>query len=184
MSNPLIPRDRVHAWSESIGEDQAKHQSAIQRLVREQRRLSRFVEENAKGMKSGATGGVAVYLIGVILRMFDLSGGRMRNVTWEDVREAEKRVGGMVDLLLPVDDGLVARARAVPRAQAHILDEALYALFERDKDQKKEEETPLDDAESLKIYLLMWVAAEALDKNWTPPKDFDGPTDYVFTAIA
>lgn len=182
MANPLIPRERVHAWSESIGEDQGKHQPAIQRLVREQRRLSRFVEENAKGMKTGVTGGVAVYLIGVILRMFDLTGGRLRNVTWEDVREAEKRVGAMVDLLLPVDDGLVARARAVPRAQAHILDEALYALFERE--QKQEEETPLDDAESLKIYLLMWVAAEALDKNWTPPKDFDGPTEYVFTPVA
>lgn len=181
MPNPLIPRDRVHAWSESIGNEQTVHQSAVQRLIREQRRLSRFVEENAKGMKSGVTGGVAVYLIGVIVRMFDLAGGRMRNVTWEDVREAEKHVGAQVDALLPVDDGLIARARAVPRAQAHILDEALYALFERDE--KKDEEAPLDDTEAFKIYLLMWVATEALDKNWTPPKDFAGEAEYAFTPI-
>ena len=182
MANPLIPRARVHAWSESIGADQSTHQSAIQRLIRDQRRLSKFVEENAKGMKSKVTGGVAVYLIGVIVRMFDLAGGRMRNVTWEDVRLAEKHVGAQVDSLLPVGDGLPARARAVPRAQAHVLDEALYALFERD--QKVDGEAPLDEAESLKIYLLMWVATEALDKNWTPPKDFAGETDYALTPVA
>ena len=182
MANPLMPRSQVHAWSESIGTDQPAHQSAIQRLIRDQRRLSKFVEENAKGMKSNVTGGVAVYLIGVIVRMFDLAGGRMRNVTWEDVREAEKRIGGMVDLLLPVDAGLVERARAVPRAQAHILDEALYALFERES--KPEEDAPLDETESFKIYLLMWIATEALDKNWTPPKEFAGETEYTFTPVA
>ena len=52
MHNPLIPRAQVHAWSEAIGADPATHQPAIQRLIREQRRLTRFVEENAAGMKT------------------------------------------------------------------------------------------------------------------------------------
>lgn len=180
MPNPMLPRAQVHAWSEAIGAEPADHQAAIQRLIREQRRLSRFVEENSKGMKTGVTGGVAVYLIGVILRMFDLAGGRMRNVTWDDVREAERHVASQVDGLLPVDDGLVGRARGVARAQAHVLDEALYALFEREK---RDEETALDDTEAFKIYLLMWVAAEALDRNWTPPKGFAGETAYTFTPV-
>lgn len=180
MPNPLIPRARVHAWSEEIGEDPTRHQSAIQRLVREQRRLSRFVEENSRSMETGVTGGVAVYLIGVVLRMFDLAGGRTRNVTWDDVRAAEKRVQGLVDRVLPLGDGFLERARAVPRAQAHILDEALYALFERDQ---KGEEAALSENESFKVYLLMWVAAEALDAQWTPPKGFEGAQDYLFTAI-
>lgn len=181
MSNPLIPRDRVHAWSESIGEDPTQHQSSIQRLVREQRRLSKFVEENSGSLETGVTGGVAVYLIGVVLRMFDLAGGRLRNVTWEDVRAAEQHVKAQMDRLLPMDAGLVERARAIPRAQAHILDEALYALFERDV---KDAESALNQAESLKVYLLMWVATEALDRQWTPPKGFQGEASYTFTPVA
>ncbi|MEQ1502799.1 MAG: hypothetical protein ABMB14_11245 [Myxococcota bacterium] len=177
--NAFVPRPQVHTWSEAIGNDPETHRSAITRLIRDQRRLSKFVEENAASM-TGATGGIAVYLIGVILRMFDLAGGRLRNVTWEDVRACEQQVGKLVDQLLPVDDGFVARARAVQRAQPHMLDEALYALFERDP---QDGEPALDDAESFKIYLLMWVATEALDRNWTPPKAFDGVADYAFTPV-
>lgn len=180
MGNPLLPRAIVHEWSESIGAHQTEHQSSITRLVREQRRLSRFVEENAKGMSTGVTGGVSVYLIGVVLRMFDLAGGRMRDVTWEQVRAAEARVKALVPQVLPLDDGIVERLRAVPRAQAHVLDEAIYALMERDV---KSEESPLDRTEAFKVYLLLWVATEALDANWTPPKGFVGDATYVFTPV-
>jgi hypothetical protein len=180
MPNPFLARPQVHAWSETIGEVPDDHRSAITRLIREQRRLSRFVEENSKSMV-GVTGGVSVYLIGVILRMFDLAGGRMRNVTWEDVRAAEAHVQSQVDQLLPVDAGLAERARKIPRAQPHILDEALYALFERPP---TEGEAPMDDTEALKVYLLLWVATEALDRNWTPPKGFAGETEYAFHYIA
>lgn len=179
MANPFLPRAQVHAWSEAIGEQHDDHKSPITRLIREQRRLSRFVEENARSM-TGPTGGIAVYLIGVVLRMYDLAGGRLRNATWDDVRAAEQRVQALVDQLLPIDDGLVARARTLPRAQPHILDEALYALFEREV---RDGEPDLDKGESLKIYLLMWVATEALDANWTPPKGFTGEAEYVFTPV-
>jgi hypothetical protein len=180
MPNAFMPRAQIHAWSEAIGNEAESHRSAITRLIRDQRRLTKFVEENAKSM-SGVTGGIAVYLIGVILRMYDLAGGRTRNVTWEDIRAAEQYVQGQVDKLLPVDAGLVERARSVTRAQPHILDEALYALFER---KPEDQETRIDDTESLKVYLLLWVATEALDRNWTPPKGFAGPTEYTFEPVA
>jgi hypothetical protein len=179
MPNPLVPRSSVHAWSEAIGNDPEAHKSAITRLLKDQRRLSRFVEENAKSM-TGVTGGVALYLIGVILRMFDLAGGRLRKATWDDVRAAEKRVGQLVDQLLPVDDGFPARARALPRAQPHILDEALYALFVRDT---KEVEQALDELEAFKVYMLMWVATDALDANWQPAKDFAGEDSYTHAPV-
>jgi hypothetical protein len=85
-----------------------------------------------------------------------------------------------MDRILPVDAGLPERARALSRAQAHVLDEALYALFER---APAEGEPPIEQNEALKIYLLMWVAAEALDANWTPPKDFAGEASYTFTPV-
>jgi hypothetical protein len=164
--NPWLSREQVHAWSEAMGEDPAPHQAAIQRLLRDQRRLSRFVEENAKSL-TGVTGGVAVYLIGVVLRMFELAGGRLRTVTWDDVRAAERRVGARAAELVPVDGTFVERARAMDRRQPHVLDEALYALFERDT---KDGEAAMDPEECAKVYFLLWVAVEALDANWTAPR--------------
>ncbi|MBX2797191.1 MAG: hypothetical protein KTR31_05970 [Myxococcales bacterium] len=180
MANALLPRDRVHAWSEAIGDDPTSHSSAITRLLKDQRRLSRFVEENAASMQ-GNTGAVATYLVGVILRMFDLAGGRLRKATWEDVRAAEQRIGGLVDQVLPLDDDLPTRARAVQRAQAHILDEALYALFVRDA--REEEDERLDPMEAFKVYMLMWVATEVLDEKWQPPKDFQGVAAYSHSPV-
>lgn len=180
MPNLLMPRAAVHAWSEDIGTSQDAHGAAITRLIGEQRRLVKFVEENAESLGQ-MTGGTAIYLIGVVLRMFDLAGGRLRNVTWDDIRAAERTVQGAIDQLLPIDEHFPERARAVPRAQAHVLDEALYALFERPPE---DGQPPINETEAFKIYLLMWVAIEALDRNWSPPKTFVGEAEYQFTLVA
>jgi len=180
MPSPMIPRERVHAWSESIGREPTEHQAALQRLLKSQRRISRFVEENAENLNM-ATGGVAMYMIGVILRLFDLSGGQLRSATWAQVRAAEARVQAAVPEVLPLDDGLPERARAIAwRAQPHILDEALMALFER---QAKEGEEDLDKVEAFKVYMLMWVATEALAENWKSPKGFEGDDTYTYVHI-
>ncbi|MEO0602960.1 MAG: hypothetical protein AAF211_16080 [Myxococcota bacterium] len=181
MGNSLLSREQVHAWSESMSDSPEGHQAAITRLLKDQRRISRHVEENAQHLQ-GMTAGVAMYLVGVIVRMFDLAGGRLKKATWDDLRSAEQRVSQQVEALLPVDEGFVGRARQAPRAQAHILDEALYALFVRDEGEDDEQEQ-LDELEAFKVYLMMWVATEALDANWTPPKDFDGLVDYTFTPV-
>ncbi len=128
-----------------------------------------------------STAGVCLWLTGVIARLFDLAGGRIKGATWAQVREAERRVGAAVGDILPLDDGFKDRLRAVEwRAQPHILDEAIMALFERDR---KEAEEELDDAESLKILLLMWVITDVLDGNWRPPADFVGETEYTYLHI-
>jgi hypothetical protein len=180
MPNAFIPRATVHEWSEAIGQDPAQHTAALSRLLRDQRRLSKFIEENRESMLSG-TGGVAMYLVGVILRMFELAGGRMRTATWEQVRDAEAKVGAAVDTLLPLDDKLAERARTISwRAQPHILDEALMALYMREKTPN---EPDLEDAEKLKTYLLLWVCTEVLDAIWTPPASFKGETAYSYVHI-
>jgi len=180
MPNAYIPRHQVHAWSESMSEDAAAHQASLTRLLKEQRRLSKFIEENAESMQP-ATAGVSQYMTGVVVRMFDLAGGRLRAATWAQVREAASRVQGAVGELLPLDDGFTERARSVSwRAQPHILDEALMALFEREQE---DDEAELDTAECLKVYLMMWVACEVLDGNWKPAKKFDGETSYTYVHI-
>lgn len=182
MPNAYIPRETVHAWSETIGDAPEAHQTALTRLLKDQRRLTRFIEENAENMQP-ATAGVSIYLTGVIVRMFDLAGGRLRSATWAQIREAEAKVNGALESLMPFDDGFAARAITTHRAQAHILDEAIYALFERDRDAEEDEEANLDTMETIKTYLMLWVVTEVLDANWKPGKDFEGEADYVHVHI-
>lgn len=174
MSQPMLPRESVHEWSDAIADHPDKHQAAIARLLRDQRRITRFVEQNASNM-SGTAPSVAIYLIGVVARMFEIAGGQLRAATWDDVRAAEKSVNASAASLLPLDAGFLKRARAIQRSQPHVLDEALYALFVRKHD---DEEQTLDNVESFKVYLMMWVATEVLSKNWKPPASFEGSTDY------
>src|SRR5688572_27769879 len=82
MPNPFIPRPTVHEWSERIGDDPLQHQASLSRLLKEQRRLSKFIDENRASMQP-ATAGVALYLVGVVIRMYELAGGRMKTATWE-----------------------------------------------------------------------------------------------------
>jgi hypothetical protein len=160
MSNTYIDRDTVHAWSDEIGEQAPVHQSALTRLLKLQRRLTRFVEENHESM-APPTAGVSVYLFGVLARMFDLAPGRLKNATWEQIRAAEARIGGVVGDLLPPDDGFAERVRKVEwRAQPQI-----------------------DTEEAVKVFLLMWVATEVLDSCWNPSKGFEGETSYTYKHI-
>lgn len=181
MPNGLLPRVVVHEWSEAIGADQESHASSLNRLLKDQRRLSRFVEENRDSLQPAASG-VAMYLVGVVLRIFDMAGGRLRKANWSQIREASGRVQQAAMAALPFDDGFAGRVRAVEwRAQPHILDEAIMALFDREKGE--DEDIDLANEESLKIFLLMWVVTEVLDVNWSPPKKLELDTAYAYVHI-
>lgn len=181
MPNAFIPRDIVHEWSEQIGADAMEHQSTLQRLLKNQRRLTRFLEENHENLDP-MSAGVGLYLFGVVARMFDLAGGRLKSATWSQIRDAEKRVGAQIGELLPVDDEFPARVREkATRAQPHILDEALMALFERTE--LSEEEANLDKNQAFRIFCLMWVATEVFDENWRPPSSFEGLDAYEYVHI-
>lgn len=181
MANAFLPREWVHDRSNEIGDAALEEQAALHRLLKDQRRLTRWLEENA-GNLQGPSGGVAVYLFGVVARMFDLAGGRLRKASWEQVREAEKRVGAWAAPLLPFDDDFAERVRGVEgRAQPHILDEALYNLFEREPE---EEEAELDPTEAGKIFFLLWVATEVLDQNWKPGSSIPLDADYAYVPVS
>ena len=181
MPNTFIPRDIVHQWSEEIGANAIEHQSTLQRVLKDQRRLTRFLEENHENLDP-MSAGVGLYLFGVVARMFGLAGGRLKSATWAQIRDAEKRVGAQIGELLPIDDGFPSRVREkATRAQPHILDEALMALFERAD--VSEEEANLDKEQAFKIFCLMWVATEVLDDNWRPGKSFEGKETYEYVHI-
>src|SRR5690606_1117714 len=150
MPNPYLPRAQVHAWSDEIGANQIAHQGALGRLLQQQRRLTRFLEENQAQLEP-TTAGVALYLYGALARIFDLAGGQLRAASWEQVRAAEARVKAAAGALLPFDEAFPERVREVAwRAQPHLLDEAMFALFDRPP--KGEEEEVLDHAELGKVF--------------------------------
>lgn len=168
MSDFHIPREDVTRISESCAEQQQRFSSIASRLVKEQRRLSRFVKKEIPSI-AGQEGQVALYLYAVVIRIFEDYGGRLGRVNNEHIDAAMTKVRGHAEALLPFDEGFPERVRAVgDRAQPHILDEALHALFEREE--IEDHEIPVDREKSGLIFLILWATTEALDAVWTPPK--------------
>jgi len=174
MSNPAILRPQVHRLAEACSADQEGFQSTATRLVKQQRRLSRFVEQSFAGLELEpqvrfVTAQVAVYMLSVSLRVYEQVGGRLRKATTDDINAATARIQTVIGDILPADAAFPARAKAVAwRAQPHLLDEILWALFERGN--KKEEEVDLPPHISALVYMTLWACVEALDGNWTPAK--------------
>lgn len=169
MANPAIPRDIVHAYAEACSDEGDAFQPVANRLIKEQRRLSRFFEDNAAPLGVLNTQ-VAIYMLSVCMRVFDRVGGRMRKVSGADIAKAQERVQARLDQVMPPDDTLNERAKAVEdRAQPHLLDEVLWALYERDDEDMKESEQQLDPKVSAMVYIMLWTAVEALDSCWKAP---------------
>lgn len=169
MANPHLSREDVHRWSEEASDAGEMFRGTATRLLREQKRLLSFYNANLPAMDP-ATGQVSVYLLSVVVRIFDRAGGRMRKVSGKQIDAAAAKIQSHVEAVAPFDDGFPERVRAIEdRAQPHILDEALWALFERDE-KTKDEEIDVPPEQAGLIFLMLWLATEALDEAWTAPK--------------
>lgn len=167
MPNAAIPRDEVHALSEACAAEGLAFQATARRLLEDQKRLTRFFKANLAQMQ-GKTGEVSLYLLAVVLRIFERSGGSLAKVTAAEIEGATSRIMAVGRGMLPADEGFPGRVRAVEwRAQAGILDEALHALFERDE--KKPEEVDMQPDQAALVFFMLWAATEALDAAWSRP---------------
>lgn len=165
--NPEIPRDHVHALSEACAALGASFQPVAKRTLEDQARLLRFFKANLGDMP-GSSGEVSLYLLAVVVRIFQQCGGRVAKVGPADIEAATRRIGAHAASLLPADETFPERVRAIAdRAQPHILDEALHALFEREE--RREDEVELDHDASARVFLMLWAATEALDAAWSAP---------------
>jgi hypothetical protein len=166
-ANPSIPRAHVTRLSEACAEDGLAFQPAARRILEDQARLVKFFRSNLPAMDD-QSGEVSLYLFTVIVRIFQQCGGKLPRVGASEIDAATRKVGAIAAGLFPADDAFSARARAVEgRAQPHILDEALHALF--DREEKKEEEVLIEPEQAARVYLMLWAATEALDAAWTAP---------------
>jgi hypothetical protein len=169
--NAVIPRPHVHQLSEACATLGASFQPVAKRLLEDQSRLLRFFKGNLPQM-DGQAGEVSLYLLAVIVRIFDQCGGKLGRVGPKEIDLATKKIAGATRDLLPWDTGFADRVRGVSgRAQPHILDEALNALFEREE--KKESEVDLDFEQAGRVFLMLWAATEALDAAWRAPASPD-----------
>jgi hypothetical protein len=172
MPNPAIPREDVHRLAEACSDDPEAFEPIALRLSRGQRRLGRFVEANAKEL-GAQSAQIAIYMTAVCLRIVEQIGGRLQKVNGRDLDLATARIGEVAASLYPADDGFAARCKAVEwRAQPHLADEVLWALFE--KEEREEGEIDLEPEASALVYLTMWAVIEALDSRWTPPPGYTG----------
>ena len=166
MTNPAIPRDEVHAYSEACSDMGLDFQPIATRLLRDQNSLKNFVDSSFAKVDPLA-GQIATYMLSVCIRVFSQKGGRLKKVNKADVSLAQKRVQASIDSLLPLDDQFHIRAKSIEwRSQEHLLDEIIHALYERDE--LKEEEQNLSPKQSALIYIMLWTCVEALDSKWRP----------------
>ena len=166
-ANPQIPRPVVHALSEECADIGPNFSAAAKRLLEDQARLVRFFRQNLPAME-GQSGEVSMYLLAVIMRIFDRCGGKMGRISTSEIEAATKRILGEGKRILPFDEGFPARVREIEwRAQPHILDEALNALFEREE--RKSNEIAVDHNQAGRIFLMLWAATEALETGWRSP---------------
>lgn len=190
MSVRIIPREEVHAYSEACSDDPESYRPIATRLIRDQKRLARFIQENARALGT-QDAEVALYMTTVCLRVFDRVGGRMTKVPGRDIDEAAARVRAVVESLLPADEHLPERVRAIEwRAQPHLLDEILWALYDRTADEEaveqdaaeaggeteKKEAVKPDPGRAALLFFVMWTLVEAMDANWNPPAGYEGGT--------
>ena len=166
MPNPAISRDEVHSLAEACADATDTFRSTAQRLLKDQKRLTNFIQKNMVHLEA-ETREVVLYMYAVTLRIFEQKGGRMKKVSGSQIDSVSSRINTTLADLTPFDAGFPERLRTVSsRAQEHLLDECLWALFE--KEEKDEGEVDVDPAQAGLMFLLLWVAVETLDANWTP----------------
>ena len=93
MANPAINREKVHALAEACSDQGEAFQPVATRLIKHQRRLSRFFEQNVAEMGPMASQ-VGLYMLSVSLRIFDQVGGRMGKVNGDDLNAATAKENG------------------------------------------------------------------------------------------
>ena len=163
--NPTLPRAHVHTLSEACANGAAVEVSS-RRALDQQPRLVRFFRANLPQM-SEQTGEVSLYLLSVVIRVYTGSGGQLGKVGAGEIAAATQKIQAVASKVLPGNEGLPERVRAIAdRAQPHLLDEALWALFERER-QEREVEVPHDQAALL--FLMLWASVEALNLVWRAP---------------
>lgn len=165
--NPTLSRDFVHSRSEECATLGTRFQTQARRLLDSQPNLLRFFKGNLAAMAPD-TGEVSLYLLSVVVRLYTVAGGKLAKVSSSDVSAATARLAAVAPQLLPADAGFPERVRALgSRSQPHILDEALWALFERSE--KQAGEVDLAPAQAVRVFFMLWAAVEALEGAWTPP---------------
>ena len=172
MANPAIPRDEVHRLAEACSDEPQLFEPQATRLMRAQRRVGRFVEGNAAEL-GAQEAQIALYMCAVCLRVFEQVGGRMQKVSGADLDGATARIGEAAAGLYPADAEFHLRARQVEwRAQPHLLDEVLWALFE--KEEREEGEIEVEHEKAALVYFTLWAVVEAMDARWRVPAGYQG----------
>ena len=167
--NPMITRDQVHYLAEQCSDAPDEFQSIATRLLKKQRRLSRFFEQNAAplGMVPAQ---VAPYMLSVCLRVIEQVGGRMYKVNSNQVEGATaasttlSATSSCRRRLRRAREGLERPGAAPPARRSAV------GTYDR-PDENAEQHTSKTSRKL--IYVLLWTAVEAIDMVWQAPEGWD-----------
>lgn len=160
----VLSREIVHTHSEACSDMGEAFQSIAMRITKAQSPLLKYLEGQFASFDP-ISGQIAMYMATVCVRVFEET-GMLKRVNAGDIRRAEAKIRENLKALLPADDGFSARAKDLDRAQPHLMDEILWALYDRDEEEKLEEEPSLAAKQSAQIYIFLWIAVEALNSKW------------------
>lgn len=169
MATPgtAVGADEARRLMQDIADHPEAHKLPIGNLVKQYRRLGKWIKVNAEHL--GAHVGVsAAYTMGVVARVLELTGHRLGPITDEEITATGAQVMEVVPSLLPLDDGLRARLAAVPwLAQPGILDVLIEDVFEQGGEPAEGRKPP---EVLFQVFVLVWVAVEALAMAADPPE--------------
>lgn len=167
---PIISRETVHTLSEECSDMGEAFAAVALRIQGEQKTLLKHLEREFSRIDPMA-GQVALYMTMVCVRVFEDGGGAgsvLRRVNQTSIDEATRAVRDQQAAVLPIGEGFVERAQSAERSQPHLLDEVLWALYERGEEELREQEADLSDVQKVQIYFMLWIAVEALNRKWRP----------------
>ena len=149
---------------QDIADHPASHKLAVENVVKQYRRLGKWMKVNAEHL--GAHLGVsAAYTMGVVGRVLELTGHRLGPVSDPEIEAAGAQVMEAVPGLLPLDGGLAGRLAAVPwAAEPGILQVLVEDVFAEHPDEEGRQPPEV----LFQVFVLVWVAVEVLSVAATP----------------
>ncbi len=161
----VVSAEDARRLMQDIADHPEAHKLPIGNLVKQYRRLGKWIKVNAEHL--GAHVGVsAAYTMGVVARVLELTGHRLGPISDQEIAATGAQVMEVVPSLLPLDEGLRARLAAVPwLAQPGILDVLVEDVFQQGKEATEGTKPP---EVLFQVFVLVWVAVEVLSMAAEP----------------
>ena len=133
----IIPRDEVHQHSEACADMGEAFQPVAMRLSKRQKRLMKYLEEQFASFDLTRHKLRCTYFSAFVCVCLSRVVGTCARSTHKTSVMPKRKLKPLLAQVLPAGDGFSERAKAVERGQPHLMDEVLWALFDRAEEEQR-----------------------------------------------